>query len=71
MGAFDDDVRFIALDENEWLKEKQEYVKNLKAKYKYEIIEEPVTKQEAKTENESEIENVASNIFSRDKIEIV
>ena len=65
------DVKFIALSEEEWLKEKQQYVTNLKSKYVYQLMKEQDLEVTKNKNSVSEIENVATNIFNRDKIEIV
>ncbi len=60
---------FIAISDSEWQKEKQIYITNLKNNYKYEYIEEPVEKQEEPKESTS-MEDIALNLFDKDKIEI-
>ena len=60
--------KFIALSENEWQEEKKRYVNNIKNNYKYilqaeeDIVEETVPS--------SQMEDIAMEIFSQDKIEI-
>jgi len=66
---FGTEVHFIALSNEEWMREKQEYVKNVKAKQTYHLMEEKIQEQ---TEEKSEIdESIATNVFNRDKIVIV
>jgi len=69
---FSSEINFIALSKEEWESEKQNYVKNLKSNYKYVFMNEPIEEtSDVEEENVSELENVATNIFNRDKIEIV
>ena len=60
---------FIALTENEWNKEKQVYINNLKNKQVYHYIEEPKS-EEVVTNNIDNIEKIAYDIFDKEKIEI-
>ena len=61
--------KFIALTENEWNKEKQVYINNLKNKQVYHYIEEPKS-EEVVTNNIDNIEKIAYDIFDKEKIEI-
>ena len=61
--------KFIALTENEWNKEKQVYINNLKNKQVYHYIEEPKS-EETVTNNIDNIEKIAYDIFDKEKIEI-
>ena len=66
---FNIDYKFIALTENKWNEEKQEYIKNLKNKYQYQYIEEPKLEQ-VEENNVDNIEKIAYDIFDKEKIEI-
>lgn len=66
---FPEEVRFISLTEEEWAKEKALYVKNLQSKYVYQFMEEPIN--DLKPHKDSDFEEIATNVFNRDKIEIV
>lgn len=67
---FDSDICFICLTENEWNEEKKIYVDNLKKGIKYEVLDEAEL-EEVKPKDVNEVDQFATNIFSRDKIEIV
>ena len=49
-------------------KEKQIYVKNLKDKYTYQLMDEAELE---KPKNEEKEENMITDVFSHDKIEVV
>ena len=67
--AFKQQIKVVCLSNDEWTKEKKVYVSNLKKGVKYEMIaEEPRPK---KKEIESDIDSIATNVFNRDKIEVV
>lgn len=61
--------KFIALTQNEWNKEKEIYISNLKNKVSYQYIEEPDTNLESKI-NIDNMEKIAYDIFDKEKIEI-
>lgn len=67
---FSKKLNFIVLDEQEWLNARQEYANKIKNKEKYEFISEDEI-EELKPKNVSEIEEIATNVFNRDKIEMV
>lgn len=69
---FNQELSFIALSEEEWQKEKKEYVSKIKNGFQYQLMEEPVFKEEfiAPT-SDSSMEKVAQELFDHDKIEIV
>jgi len=70
---FKSDYKFIAITEENWNKEKQIYIQNIKNKVEYQYIEEPTINIETSEETskiEKSIEEVALNIFDKDKIEI-
>ena len=69
---FNQELSFIALSEEEWHKEKKEYVSKIKNGFQYQLMEEPVFKEEfiAPT-SDSSMEKVAQELFDHDKIEIV
>ena len=69
---FSDSIHFIALSNSEWEKEKAVYVKNLKNKYSYQLIDESSLNNLKPNHNDDEeIENIVADVFNRDKIEIV
>ena len=62
---------FIAINESKWNEEKQNYIQNIKNGVKYSYIkEEPTENIEEKQEEKSSIEEVALNLFDKDKIEL-
>ena len=63
---FETNYKFIALSELEWDDEKKIYINNIKNHVAYEFIEEP----SEETKKNSELEKIANDIFSEDKIEI-
>ena len=67
-------IKVAALTEEEWIVEKQKYIDNLKAGIKYEMIEEKsINKKEEKIKPNKKIEtieNIAEDIFSKNKIEV-
>ena len=63
-------MHFIALSEEEWLEEKKRYVKNLKEQYIYQFMDEKEL-ENLKPKNDGMVENILSDVFNRDKIEIV
>lgn len=70
---YNNNYKFIAIKEENWNKEKQIYIQNLKNKIEYRYMEEPsienvVTQPEVKEAND--IEEIALNIFDKEKIEI-
>ena len=67
---FSNTIHFVALSEKDWKFEKQEYVKNIKNGQKYSLISEE-TLDDLKPKVYSEIEDIATNVFNRDKIELV
>ena len=67
---FSNTIHFVALSEKDWKFEKQEYVKNIKNGQKYSLISEG-TLDDLKPKVYSEIEDIATNVFNRDKIELV
>ncbi len=63
---------FIALTNDEWELYKKDYVKKLKEKYKYQILEEPINienKVNKKVEKNDDYEKIIS-IFDKEKVEI-
>ncbi len=68
---FDRELQFIALTIEEWQKEKQKYIENMKQGKKYELIEEsPIIIEKSDLEI-SISEKIAQEVFEHDKIEIV
>lgn len=69
---FKDEYKFIAITEENWNKEKQMYIENLKNKVEYQYQEEPTSNEtkEEETKDDKDIVNVALDIFDKDKIEI-
>lgn len=70
---FDQELRFIALTEEEWKVEKNQYIENVRNGVSYSLKEEPLVQKpvEEMIENTSQIEKIAQDIFNHDKIEIV
>jgi len=56
----------VAISENRWKTEKENYVNNIKKKYKYEYIEEPNT-----NKNDVKIDGEITNIFATNLVEII
>lgn len=67
---FEKKVFFIALDENEWQSARQEYAQTIKNGGTYTKMSEDEI-EELKPKNKSDIEEIATNVFNRDKIEMV
>lgn len=67
--TFKQQIKIVCLSNEEWAKEKKVYVSNLKNGVKYELIEEEPRPK--KKEIESEMDSIATNVFNRDKIEVV
>lgn len=68
---FDRELKFIALSSDEWVIEKTKYIEHLKSGKKYDYIEELEQEKTKVDEDISDIEKMAQDIFSHDKIEIV
>lgn len=67
------DYSFIAITDEKWHKEKEIYIQNIKNKHTYQYLEEPTEEQVEEKETkpmEKNIEEVALDIFDKDKIEI-
>ena len=73
---FHTNKKFLALSLNQWEKEKNIYMENLKNNYKYKIQEEPTLKEtfQNKNTNEENHQELKSsdiiNIFNQEKVEI-
>ena len=69
---YNKDYKFIAITDEEWNKEREIYIQNIRNKHQYEYLDEPTPeKEEIETkENSKKIEEVALDIFDKDKIEI-
>lgn len=69
---YNNNYKFIAINEESWNKEKQIYIQNLKNKIEYKYMEEPSDEVAIppKTEDKNDIEEMALNIFDKEKIEI-
>ena len=69
---YNKDYKFIAITEEKWNKEREIYIQNIRNKHQYEYLDEPTQeKEEIETkENSKKIEEVALDIFDKDKIEI-
>lgn len=70
---FNEDYKFIAINEENWKQEKELYIENIKNKIVYQYIEEPIYNKEIDEEEssiEKNIEDIALDIFDKDKIEI-
>ncbi len=67
---FKEEVHVVCLSDDEWQKEKKEYVSNLKKGYQYQLMED-VKYPKNNKKNVNELESFATNVFNSDKIEIV
>lgn len=69
---FNQELSFIALSEEEWQKEKQEYVNKIKSGFKYQMLDEPdIVEQTSDLNQDTSMEKVAQELFDHDKIEII
>lgn len=70
---FGNDYIFIALSEEEWKKERSEYVTNVRNRITYQYIEEKDMEEvpSFSEEIDDSIEKIAQDLFEHDKIEIV
>ncbi len=68
--SFPHSVSFIAISQDEWFQEKAKYVKNIKEKKTYQLMDESIL-EEQKPKKQEEIEIFATDVFNRDKIEVV
>lgn len=70
---FGKDYIFISLNEEEWKKERNEYVVNIRNGVTYQYLEEKIieSSETLLVENEDSIEKIAQDLFDHDKIEIV
>ena len=69
--VLEDEVKLIAVSDNDWLNLKQEYVQNLKNGVKYEVIDELGVQELKPTLDNSQLEQFAEQMFENKKIEIV
>ncbi len=69
--VLEDEVKLIAVSDNDWLNLKQEYVQNLKNGVKYEVIDELGLQELKPTLDNSQLEQFAEQMFENKKIEIV
>lgn len=67
--SFHQNTKIVCLSNEEWTQEKKIYVANLKKGVQYQMIEEDVMV--VKNNNNEEEDSLATNVFNRDKIEIV
>ena len=69
---YNKDYKFIAITDEEWNKEREIYIQNIRNKHQYEYLDEPTPEKEEiePKENSKKIEEVALDIFDKDKIEI-
>lgn len=65
--TFNKNYKMIALSENEWLEEKKVYINNIKSGITYELMEE---QEVVNSSEDNNLEKIAKDIFSQDKIEI-
>lgn len=61
--------KMIFIEDSLWQKEKEKYIKNLQSGYKYQMKDESTTTTSVKKEN-TNIENIATDIFDMNKIEV-
>lgn len=67
---FETNYKFISISESEWVVEKAKYIENIKNKYQYSFIEEKEEVVHSESLMNNPIEEIANNIFDKDKIEI-
>ena len=69
---YNKDYKFIAITDEKWNKEREIYIQNIRNKHQYEYLDEPTPEKEEiePKENSKKIEEVALDIFDKDKIEI-
>lgn len=60
---YDMDYKFVCLNNDEWKKNQEKYIFNIKNKIKYSIIEEEVFLNPLENENTDELEKLAAEIF--------
>ena len=65
------EFHIIALSMEEWTNEKNKYIQNIKNKYVYNYIEEETIENLKPKKASSDFEEITTNIFNSDKIEIV
>lgn len=65
-----ENIKLIAVSEKDWNEMKEEYIKNLKNGVKYEMIDED-SLNELKPTEENALEEIAKDLFSEEKIEII
>ena len=65
------DLKIIAVSNEEWLKNKQEYIQNLKNGVKYEVIDESGIQELKPTISDSQLEEFVEEMFADNKIEII
>ncbi len=65
------EFHIIALSMEEWTNEKNKYIQNIKNKYVYNYIEEETIANLKPKKASSDFEEITTNIFNSDKIEIV
>ena len=63
----DINVKMIFINTQQWEKEKNKYIENLKNGYKYSYKEEPLVKE---NNDDKDLESIANNIFEVNKIEL-
>lgn len=61
--------KMIFIEDSLWQKEKEKYIKNLQSGYKYQMKDESTTTMSVKKED-TNIENIATDIFDMNKIEV-
>ena len=67
---FETSYKFVSVSESEWVIEKAKYIENVKNKYQYNFIEEHEEVVQSDSFINNPIEEIANNIFDKDKIEI-
>ena len=65
------EFHIIALSMEEWTTEKNEYIQNIKNKYVYNYIDEETIADLKPKKSSNDFEEIPTNIFNSDKIEIV
>ena len=69
--TFDNEYKFIALDESEWNKFKMEYIKNIKSNKKYKYIEELADYDKLFNKNEDIIVDQAIEFFGAGVVQVI
>ena len=69
--VFNNEYKFISLNQNEWNKYKKEYIKNIKNNKKYNFIEELVDYNQLFQLEDSSIVDQAVDFFGEDLVQVI